>query len=110
MRGAGRKGSRHHGKEFMNTKAKVEKFFGAEISITHNYEINYRFAWSCTKCGIEYRRRTKSVDVERYRSGECMGKLIQTKPVGNEELHTLTEAMGDVVLAEPADKDFSVLE
>jgi len=117
MRGGCRKGFRHHGKEFMNCKAKVEKIFGAEISITHNYEINYRFAWTCTECGIDYRRRTKSVDVERDRCGECKGKLIQTRPIGgmglegvvslrgsvegavrHEHLQSLTEAMGDIVL------------
>lgn len=71
---------RPHGKEFKDWATRVMEVFGVEVTTTHNYEVEYRFAWECVACGKEYKRHSKSVDVERDRCGRCNGRLIQTRP------------------------------
>jgi predicted SprT family Zn-dependent metalloprotease len=73
-----------HGKEFKGWAAKCSRHFGdrgIRVTTKHSYIIEYKYAWECTNCGIEYKRHSKSVDPARHQCGTCKGKLVQTKPV-----------------------------
>ena len=72
-----------HGKEFKEWARKCMRLFGnrgVEVTTKHSYEIDYKFVWECVSCGMEFKRHSKSVDVERHSCGACKGKLVQTKP------------------------------
>lgn len=72
-----------HGKEFKEWARKCMRVFGSrgvEVTTKHSYEIDYKFVWECVTCRMEYKRHSKSVDVERHSCGACKGKLVQTKP------------------------------
>lgn len=72
-----------HGKEFKEWGRKCMRCFGdrgVEVTTKHSYEIEYRFVWECVSCGMEFKRHSKSVDVERHSCGVCKEKLVQTKP------------------------------
>ncbi|CAG9767543.1 unnamed protein product [Ceutorhynchus assimilis] len=45
------------------------------ISRCHNYAINSKYTYRCTKCGYSFGRHSKSLDVERKRCGHCYGKF-----------------------------------
>lgn len=78
-RGPFRKGFRHYGKDFRDCVVKVKKVFGVEVKRAYGYEVEYRCVWECVACGKEYKRRSKSVNVERY-DCSCSGDLVRTKP------------------------------
>lgn len=72
-----------HGKEFKVWAAKCSKVFGSQgINVTtkHTYEIDFKYVWTCTECGCEYKRHSKSIDPNRHRCGSCKALLEQTKP------------------------------
>ncbi|TAQ85821.1 hypothetical protein B7494_g5834 [Chlorociboria aeruginascens] len=72
-----------HGKEFKAWAAKCSRHFGdrgIEVTTLHSYEIDYKYIWECTNCALEFKRHSKSIDVERHRCGGCRSLLIQTKP------------------------------
>ncbi|KAH7369938.1 SprT-like family-domain-containing protein [Rhexocercosporidium sp. MPI-PUGE-AT-0058] len=73
-----------HGKEFKAWAAKCSRHFGdrgIEVTTKHSYAIDYKYVWECTKCGIEFKRHSKSIDPARHQCGSCKSKLVQTKPV-----------------------------
>ena len=73
-----------HGKEFKAWGRKCSKAFahrGIIVTTKHTYEIAYKYIWSCTHCGTEYKRHSKSIDPARHSCGNCKEKLIQVKPV-----------------------------
>lgn len=73
-----------HGEEFIDWGEKVMREFaerGVEVTIEHNFDIDYRFVWECVVCGVKYERYSKSVDVERQSCRRCRGWLAQTKPL-----------------------------
>lgn len=73
-----------HGKEFKAWAAKCSRDFsdrGIEVTTKHSYAIDYKYVWECTKCGVEFKRHSKSIDPARHRCGGCKSKLVQTKPV-----------------------------
>ncbi|KAK2011277.1 hypothetical protein LZ32DRAFT_606656 [Colletotrichum eremochloae] len=72
-----------HGKEFKAWAAKCSQRFGdrgIEVTTKHTYEIDYKYVWECTECGLEYKRHSKSINPERHRCGSCKAMLKQTKP------------------------------
>ncbi|EFQ30501.1 hypothetical protein CGRA01v4_10055 [Colletotrichum graminicola] len=72
-----------HGKEFKAWAAKCSQRFGdrgIEVTTKHTYEIDYKYVWECTECGLEYKRHSKSINPERHRCGSCKALLKQTKP------------------------------
>ncbi|KAK2062351.1 hypothetical protein LY76DRAFT_565297 [Colletotrichum caudatum] len=72
-----------HGKEFKAWAAKCSQRFGdrgIEVTTKHTYEIDYKYIWECTECGLEYKRHSKSINPERHRCGSCKAMLKQTKP------------------------------
>ncbi|KIN00976.1 hypothetical protein OIDMADRAFT_54116 [Oidiodendron maius Zn] len=78
--------SNAHGTVFKRWAAKCDRHFnhrGVKITTKHNYDIDYKFVWECTNCGIEYERHSKSIDPTRVGCGICLSKLVQTKPKPN---------------------------
>ncbi|OHE98552.1 hypothetical protein CORC01_06173 [Colletotrichum orchidophilum] len=72
-----------HGKEFKGWAAKCSQRFGdrgIEVTTKHSYEIDFKYIWDCTECGLEYKRHSKSINPERHRCGSCKAQLKQTKP------------------------------
>lgn len=74
-----------HGREFKGWAAKVTAEFGdergIEVTTKHNYDIDFKYVWECGACGLEFKRHSKSINLERHRCGACKGELKQTKPV-----------------------------
>lgn len=72
-----------HGKEFKVWAAKCSKLFGSQgikVTTKHTYEIDFKYVWTCTTCGCEYKRHSRSIDLNRHRCGSCKSALEQTKP------------------------------
>jgi predicted SprT family Zn-dependent metalloprotease len=72
-----------HGKEFKAWASKCTNAFaprGVQVTTKHSYDIAYKYVWACADCAIEYKRHSKSIDVERHRCGSCKGELKQIKP------------------------------
>ncbi|KAL8997072.1 MAG: hypothetical protein Q9169_003562 [Polycauliona sp. 2 TL-2023] len=72
-----------HGKEFKAWAKKCSTAFahrGVNVTTTHVYEISYKYLWTCSECGVEYKRHSKSIDPTRHSCGKCRGKLVQVKP------------------------------
>jgi len=53
---------------------------GIEVTTKHSYIIDYKYTWECTKCPIEFKRHSKSIDPARHTCGSCKSKLVQTQP------------------------------
>lgn len=73
-----------HGKEFKGWAAKVTAIFGdrdIDVTTKHSYDIDFKYVWECTMCGLEFKRHSKSINPERHRCGACKSELKQTKPV-----------------------------
>lgn len=73
-----------HGKEFKGWAAKVTAVFGdrdIDVTTKHSYDIDFKYVWECTMCGLEFKRHSKSINTERHRCGACKSELKQTKPV-----------------------------
>lgn len=72
-----------HGKEFKSWASKCSRTFadrGIQVTTKHSYEIDYKYKWECSQCGIEYKRHSRSIDTQRHRCGSCKGELKQIKP------------------------------
>ena len=72
-----------HGKEFKRwAKLAMRKIKDVEVTTTHSYEINYRYAWACTKssCAFIVKRHSKSVDTKKHLCGRCKSRLIEVDP------------------------------
>ncbi|RFU75496.1 hmg box-containing [Trichoderma arundinaceum] len=72
-----------HGKEFKVWAAKCSQVFGSQgikVTTKHTYQIDFKYVWTCTACGCEYKRHSKSIDPQRHRCGVCKALLEQTKP------------------------------
>ncbi|KAL8774994.1 MAG: hypothetical protein Q9209_000473 [Squamulea sp. 1 TL-2023] len=72
-----------HGREFKTWAKKCSTAFahrGVNVTTTHVYEISYKYIWACSKCEIEYKRHSKSIDPTRHSCGKCHEKLVQVKP------------------------------
>jgi predicted SprT family Zn-dependent metalloprotease len=73
-----------HGKEFKTWAAKCSQQFGdrgIHVTTKHSYDIDYKYVWECTNCGIEFKRHSKSIDPSKHQCGSCKSKLVQIKPV-----------------------------
>ncbi|KAH6606297.1 hypothetical protein Trco_005450 [Trichoderma cornu-damae] len=61
-----------HGKEFKVWAGKCSQLFGSQgvkVTTKHTYEIDFKYVWTCTACGCEYKRHSKSIDPQRHRCG-----------------------------------------
>jgi predicted SprT family Zn-dependent metalloprotease len=75
-----------HGASFKAWGRKVSLAFahrGIQVTTKHSYEIEYKYVWACRgdDCGLEYKRHSKSIDLDKHRCGVCKGELVQVKPV-----------------------------
>ncbi|KAF6812529.1 sprt family metallopeptidase [Colletotrichum sojae] len=73
-----------HGKEFKAWAVQCSRAFsdrGIEVTTKHSYEIDFKYVWECTECGLEYKRHSKSINPDRHRCGSCKSLLKQKKPV-----------------------------
>lgn len=75
-----------HGASFQAWGAKCSRAFGDRgvvVTTKHNYEIEYKYIWTCVNewCAQEFKRQSKSIDPARHACGSCKSKLVQTKPV-----------------------------
>ena len=54
------------------------------VTTTHDYEIDYKYAWSCTNpsCMVVVKRHSRSVDVEKQVCGRCRGHLQEIQVPG----------------------------
>ncbi|GLA05852.1 hypothetical protein AnigIFM60653_006368 [Aspergillus niger] len=50
-----------------------------EVSIKHDYAIDYKYVWRCVHCNLDYGRHSKSIDPKRHRC-RCQGVLQQIQP------------------------------
>ena len=97
-----------HGKEFKAWAAKCTAQFGSrgiQVTTKHTYEIDFKYVWQCTECGLEFKRHSKSINPERHRCGSCKNLLQQIKPKpripGKEsEYHKFVREQMNVVKAE----------
>ncbi|KAL8784453.1 MAG: hypothetical protein Q9213_003976 [Squamulea squamosa] len=83
-----------HGKEFKVWAKKCSAAFahrGVNVTTTHVYEISYKYIWACSKCEIEYKRHSKSIDPARHSCGKCHKKLVQVKPTPRGEGKGMSE-------------------
>ena len=57
----------------------MAKVNGAIVTTTHDYTIQYKYAWACStnKCGAVFQRQSKSIDVDKQVCGKCKGRLIE---------------------------------
>ncbi|EEC47745.1 predicted protein, partial [Phaeodactylum tricornutum CCAP 1055/1] len=69
-----------HGKCFKKwAKHAMSSFPDIMVTTTHDYEIQYKYAWACTtpKCGVIIRRHSRSVDPFKQVCGRCKGALME---------------------------------
>jgi len=72
-----------HGKEFKAWAARCSRAFGhrgIKVTTKHSYTIDFKYIWQCAQCATEFKRHSKSVDVQKHRCGACKGQLAQIKP------------------------------
>ena len=57
----------------------MSKVQGAIVTTTHNFAIQYKYAWACTteRCGVVFQRQSKSIDVDKHACGKCNGRLME---------------------------------
>lgn len=55
----------------------MSKIQGAVVTTTHDFAIQYKYAWACTveRCGAVFQRQSKSIDVDKHVCGKCKGRL-----------------------------------
>ena len=74
-----------------------------DVSTCHNYEIFYPYRWQCTACCHEYKRHSKSIDVDKKVCGSCRGRL---EYLGKFTRHGVSPKKGNMYSAYVA-KNFS---
>mmetsp|Transcript_3888 Transcript_3888/g.7882 ORF Transcript_3888/g.7882 Transcript_3888/m.7882 type:complete len:915 (-) Transcript_3888:14-2758(-) len=75
-----------HGKCFKKwANISMAKIQDVEVTTTHDYQIAYKFAWSCTasNCNVIIKRHSRSVDPARHCCGRCKSKLIEIEVPGS---------------------------
>jgi len=76
-----------HGPHFQHWANEAESAFNdIKVTTCHNYKIQYKFQWQCTKCKYIYGRHSKSIKLDKHRCGVCKSKLEfmgKLQPDGN---------------------------
>ena len=68
-----------HGAIFQKWGRRAEKKFrDITVSTRHNYEISYKYSWTCVDCKCVIGRQSRSIDVSRQVCGKCHGRLVET--------------------------------
>ena len=81
---------RAHGRGFIEWGRKCQQalrehpVYGGDrintVTTRHNYQINFKYTWSCQGCGTLFHRHSKSIDTDKVVCGRCRGHLQQIKP------------------------------
>lgn len=69
-----------HGACFKKWAKTAMRFIpGSNVTTTHDYEIQYKYAWGCSNknCNFVVQRHSRSVDTSRQCCGRCRGRLIE---------------------------------
>jgi predicted SprT family Zn-dependent metalloprotease len=53
---------------------------GVQVTTTHEYAIEFKFAWACVECHTVYRRHSRSLCTETKCCGKCRGRLQEIVP------------------------------
>lgn len=72
-----------HGKDFKVWASKCSHAFrdrGIHVTTRHSYDIDFKYVWQCVSCRLEYKRHSRSIDIQRHRCGSCKSELEQTRP------------------------------
>jgi predicted SprT family Zn-dependent metalloprotease len=70
-----------HGPVFRKWAAAASRVYpDYTVRTCHAYEIQYKYQWECTSCGLTFGRHSRSIDESRQRCGACRGQL---RPIGN---------------------------
>lgn len=70
----------HHGRVFKKwANIAMNRIHDVTVTTTHNYEIQFKFAWACQteKCGAIIKRQSRSVDPLKQCCGRCKGTLVE---------------------------------
>lgn len=59
----------------------MRKIPGSKVTTTHDYQIEYKYAWACSNpsCKFLVQRHSRSVDTIRQCCGRCRGRLIEVE-------------------------------
>jgi len=77
-----------HGSVFKKwASLSMRKIRDVEVTTTHDYVIQFKYAWKCTNnvCGTIIKRHSRSVDPKRHCCGSCKGKLIEIEVPGSKK-------------------------
>ena len=68
-----------HGRVFKKWGRLATKKTSIPVLTTHDYAIQYKFAWACLtlKCGAVIQRQSRSVDVAKQTCSRCKGRLVE---------------------------------
>jgi predicted SprT family Zn-dependent metalloprotease len=68
-----------HGSVFKKWGKKATVRTGIIVTTTHDFAIQFKFAWACQtpNCGAVIQRHSRSVDVARHVCSRCKGKLLE---------------------------------
>lgn len=66
-----------HGSEWQAWATMANKVYPSikRIERCHNYDIDYKYMYKCTRCDFRHGRHSKSVDLEHKRCPRCMSTL-----------------------------------
>eukprot|EP00731_Ephydatia_muelleri_P027871 Em0019g744a len=66
-----------HGNEWQAWAATANKVYPSiqRIERCHNYDIEYKYMYKCTRCDFRHGRHSKSVDLEHKRCPRCLSTL-----------------------------------
>ncbi|KAI9787733.1 MAG: hypothetical protein M1839_000265 [Geoglossum umbratile] len=72
-----------HGESFKKWAKICTRAFshrGVEVTTKHSYDIDYKYIWECTGCGVHFKRHSKSLDPTRHTCSSCKSKIVQIQP------------------------------
>lgn len=64
-----------HGSCFQKWAKSSSTTLGIPVTVTHSYEISYKYSWKCVQCDHIYRKHSKSIDETKHVCGKCRGRL-----------------------------------
>lgn len=71
-----------HGQCFKKWANRAMRAVNVEVTTTHDYNIEYKYAWRCSTrgCVAKFARHSRSIDVNRQVCGKCKGTLVEVEP------------------------------
>jgi predicted SprT family Zn-dependent metalloprotease len=70
-----------HGPVFQKWADRSMKFVSdVEVTTTHDYAIEFKYAWSCQTCSVLYKRHSRSIHPDKHVCSKCKGNLVEVDP------------------------------